>query len=89
MPKLSKPDLAAVRRLRALLDPSDPMFGGPESIRRALSRKELRLYLQTWVLPELERLGRLEGAVVLVQLPAAARVFYDAHAALHPRPRKR
>ncbi len=53
----TKADKAAVANLRMLLDVKDPAFCGSEKIKAAFSDLDVRLYLQSWVLPELDSLS--------------------------------
>jgi hypothetical protein len=69
--KRTKRDLATLRRLRANLDVTDPSFAGAQCIRAALSSAAMRLYLESYVLPDLARLGRIEpGPIRGEEVPA-------------------
>jgi hypothetical protein len=71
MPAPSKRDLAALRRLRANLDVTDPNFAGSARIREALSSATMRLYLESYVLPDIARLQRTTpGPIIGEAVPA-------------------
>lgn len=54
---LTKPQSAAVKVLLARLDPDSPLFAGSAEVEAALRATDLRVYLQSWVMPALAYLG--------------------------------
>lgn len=59
---LTKLQRAALHRLHASLDVQHRSFSGHPRIRSALASPELRLYLETFVFPDLRRLELFERA---------------------------
>ncbi len=49
-------DRATVTRLQALLDPSRPDFRGSQAIRDVFATLDVRVYMDSWVLPLLDEL---------------------------------
>lgn len=43
--------------IEAQLDPSDPGFKGSDEVRKALETGELRIYVESWILPHLRELA--------------------------------
>ena len=56
-----------IRRALSRLEPDHPKFTASEQVREALSDPNLRRYLETWVIPQ------LEGVMQFVEGTASAR----------------
>lgn len=59
---LTKPQAAAVKVLLARLDPDSPLFAGSTEVEAALRGTDLRVYLQTWVMPALAFLSGADAS---------------------------
>jgi hypothetical protein len=44
----------ALREALSRLDPQSPNFKASDKVRDALNQRDLRIYLDTWVLPQLQ-----------------------------------
>lgn len=55
---LSKRQQRLLRAARARLDPRDPAFNASPAVRASLEAQNLKVYIETWVLPILDGLLR-------------------------------